>query len=214
MKLHRCLLAVAGVLLMSGAAYAGPITVLVGDKDGFGVGCAVPGTCNTLTAPVIDNRSAAEAAAVNGAQLTDVYSSLFVGFGPNPNIANVLFPFASPLTAGTITFGAGDFQSDVFGALTANVNGIAIPFSFPDGRFVTALHSIVLTPAMIGAANIAGQVILNLNRSSSGDFISFDYFELNADATNGAPVPEPGMLTLLGMGLAGGALRLRRRRSS
>jgi len=213
MRLGRYFLAIACVLLVSSAASATPITVLVGDKDGFGAGCAVPGSCPSVTTtPVVDNRSAAEAAAVNGAQITDVFSSVFAGFGPNPNVANVIFPFGGTLTSATITFAGADFQSDVFGALGANVNGVATPFSFPDGRFVTALHAIVLSPAMLAAANLLGSVNLNVNRSTSGDFISFDYFELNGDTTT--TVPEPGTMILLGMGLAGGALRLRRRHSA
>jgi hypothetical protein len=212
MRLGRYFLTIACVLLVSSAASATPITVLVGDKDGFGAGCAVPGSCPSVTtSPVVDNRSAAEAAAVNGAQITDVFSSVFLGFGPNPNVANVIFPFVGTLTSAAITFAGADFQSDVFGALGANVNGVATPFFFPDGRFVTALHAIVLSPAMLAAANLLGSVNLNLNRSTSGDFISFDYFELNGDTTT---VPEPGTMILLGMGLAGGALRLRRRHSA
>ena len=212
MRLGRCALTIVGVLLVSGAANAAPITVLVGDKDGFGAGCAVPGTCGAaLTNANTDLRSAGEAAAVNGAQITDAYSAVFVGYGPNPNIADVIFPFAGILTSGSITFAGGDFQTDVFGALTANVNTVATPFSFSDGRLVTALHSIVLTQAMIDAANLVGAVTLNLNRSSSGDFIGFDYFELNGDTT---AVPEPVTLILLSMGLAGGALRLRRRHTT
>jgi len=70
----------------------------------------------------------------------------------------------------------------------------------------------VLSPAMLAAANLLGSVNLNLNRSTSGDFISFDYFELNGETTTA--VPEPGTMILLGMGLAGGALRLRRRHSA
>jgi hypothetical protein len=163
-----------------------------------------------LSSPPIDNRSAGEAAAINGAQITDVYSAIFPGNGPNAfATADVLFPFSGTLTSGTLTFGAGDFQSDAFGALTATINGVATPFFFADGRFVTATHSIVLTAAEIAAANIAGIVDLQLVRSGSGDFIAFDYFELTGDTT--AAVPEPASLLLLGSGLIAVRRRLRRR---
>ncbi len=213
MKIRIALLASAFSLLASSAALAGTVDVLVGDKDGFGVGCSDTGSCATvLTSTVTDERSAAEAAATNGAQYTDVYSAVFALFGPNPDIADILLPFSGTLTSATLTFAAGDFQSDVFGALTANINGVSEPFSYADGRLVTAIHSIVLSPAELAAANLAGQVDLHLDRSTSGDFIAFDYFELTG--TNDiAGVPEPITLSLFGAGLVGAAALRRRKRN-
>src|SRR5262250_935615 len=160
------------MFLMAGSAFADSIDILVGDKDGFGFSPACPdtGTCTALSNPIIDNRSAAEMAATNGAQITDSYSSIFPGFTPvgEGASANVLVPFTGTLLSATLSFAGGDFQSDVFGALGANINGIPVSFNFPDGRFVTAIHTFTLTAAELAAANAAGSVILHLDRGSSG----------------------------------------------
>jgi len=159
----------------------------------------------------LNNRDAAEIAATNGAQITDVYSSIFPGNGPNTSTtADVLLPFTGTLTSATLSFAGGDFQSDVFGALAANINEVSVPFSFADGRFVTAIHSFTLNAAELAAANLAGEVDLHLDRNGSGDFIAFDWFELVG--TTSTAVPEPATLSILGAALAGlGWLRRRRR---
>jgi len=213
MKVRLCLLSALAVMVFAGTVRAAAIDVLVGDKDGFGFTppCPDTGTCTALSNPPIDNRSAAEKAATNGAQITDVYSSIFPGNGPNTSAtADVLLPFTGTLTSATLSFAGGDFQSDVFGALAANINGVSVPFFFADGRFVTAIHSFTLSAAELAAANLAGEVDLHLDRNGSGDFIAFDWFELAG--TTSAAVPEPTSLIVLGSALIGFGL-MRRRKS-
>jgi hypothetical protein len=74
-------------LLMGTAAIAAPFDLLIGDKDGFGFGASDNGTAvwpgPGFSGENYDGRSASEAAATNGAQITDVYSALFPGRGPN-----------------------------------------------------------------------------------------------------------------------------------
>jgi hypothetical protein len=202
-------------LFVCKVASADSVNIMVGDKDGFGYGlgtCPNTGTCSQLSSPIIDNRSAAEASATNGAQYTDVYSSFFSSpYGPNPTeTGDIIFDFTGTLTDGTITFAAGDFQSDVFGAFAANINGVSIPFSYADGRDVDAVHSITLTSAEIAAANLVGYVDLHLDRNGSGDFVAFDYFDLTGDTTTSA-TPEPSTLALFSTGVLGLAATIRRK---
>lgn len=203
--------AVLGGLLVGGTARAAAIDVLVGDKDGFGfaVPCPDTGSCPGLNVPPIDNRDAAEKAATNGAQITDVYSGIFPGFGPNTSTtADVMFPFAGTLTSAMLSFAGGDFQSDVFGPILGSINGTSESFFFPDGRFVTAIHSFTLSAAELAAANAAHEVLLHLDHATSTDFIAFDWFEVTGQT---AAVPEPASLTLLGSALVGFGLCRRRR---
>jgi hypothetical protein len=192
-------------------ALAVPIVITVGDNDGYGFGVADGGPAAWpgpgFSGEDYDGRSGAEAAAANGAEITDVYSAIYPASGPNPSAtASVLFPFAGSLASATLVIDMGDFQTSTFGPISANVNGVALPFGFDDGFQATVVRIFLLTPAMIGAANAAGQVVLNFDHGDSVDFIAFDYFELQGDV-----VPEPATIGLLGLGLSGLALRRRRR---
>lgn len=233
MSVVRGLFFVAVVFLVGTPAYASSITVLVGDKDGFGIGLA-PGANLPWLAPIYDERSAAEKVATNGAQLTDTFSALYSGTEsdcpngctPNSDTGYVIFQFKGLLQSASLTILMGDFESLVHQPMLANINGVPINFFFNHGRQKTATEQLVLTSQMIDAANRDGEVRLFLdhrafwddnnyaNSWGTWDYIAFDYFELNGEV---APVPEPGTFLLLGAGLAGLAVRRRltssRRRS-
>src|SRR4051794_34573125 len=83
--LPRILAIVSLTILFTAPAAASPIKVTIGDKDGFGLGLTpgeeLPCTTNDVPclSPIQDWRGPAEQAALNGAQLTDVYSALYDG---------------------------------------------------------------------------------------------------------------------------------------
>ena len=236
------------MLVAAAPAAASSITLLVGDKDGFGLGLTSGQQLPCLTnpgwspggpsnqanciSPTFDWRSAGEQTATNGAQLTDTYSALYSGSESdcsgagmactlNGETGLVVMPFAGALTSGTLSFLMADFEAAQNRPMLADINGIAVDFSFNHGYRELGLGTFVLTPEMLAAANAAGEVRLFLDHRSaffgpnhpgnfgSFDYVAFDYFELQAEV-----VPEPGTWVLFGTGVLALAVSLRRARKS
>jgi hypothetical protein len=192
---------------------AAPIVVTVGDNDGYGFGVADNGTAiwpgGGTNGTNYDGRSGAEAAAINGAQFTDNFSALHPCFGPNTvSVGNFIFPFSGVLQSASLTVDMGDFQASTFGQVNVSFNGVLQPglFNFNDGFQSTAVRAFVLSGAAIANANAAGQFVVTVDRNGSGDFIAFDYLQLNGEL-----VPEPASLALWSISALGLAWATRRR---
>lgn len=216
-------------------AQATPFTIMVGDADWFGTGLPTPGGPGPWPAAIwdtstsVDRRSIGEAAATNGAQLTDLYSAIYFadwcnafdqlpGGGTNPDCSpngsegTFVMPFSGTLYSATISMLLGDFQCSTWGAITVTVNGVNQPFCYNHGYQTAALESFALTPAMITAANSVGEIRIHIaNFGNSMDYIAFDYLKVDGEV-----VPEPGTLALFGTGMVivWGAARRRLRGGS
>jgi hypothetical protein len=205
-KALTLLLGAALTFAFAPRASAVPFSIMIGDNDGYGFASPVPdnGVLPEINLPE-DRRSAAEAAATDGAQQTDFYSSVF---NPLPESFDVIFSLSAIVNSANLTIDMGGFQADQFGQLSVAFNGVAQPnfFNFQDGAFATMVRSWSLDATALANANSAGEFVITISRNGSNDAISFDYFELDGESK----VPEPTTMMLLGAGLLTGALRRRR----
>ncbi len=159
-----------------------------------------------------DGRSAAEAAATNGAQYTDTYSTTHPGYGPQPGtVATFKFTgLGSGWTQGSMWFDMADFQASTFGAVAVTFNGIVQNWAFNDGFPHTRVRFFDLDAAVLTTINNTGELDVVIDRNASVDFYGFDYALLSNRAGSDG-IPEPGALALLGLGLACLAASLRRK---
>jgi hypothetical protein len=199
---------------------------VIGDNDGYGAGIAdnANHSFNGFTANY-DGRSPAEAAATDGAQYTDTYSTTHTGFAPQPGtVATFTFSgLGSGWTQGTMIFDMADFQATTFGAVATTYNGIAQNWAFNDGFPSTRIRVFDLAPDVIASINATGALIVAVNRNASGDFYGFDYTALSNESlqapdipgrippVNAIPEPETYALMALGLGAIAAAARRRRR---
>jgi hypothetical protein len=149
---------------------------------------------------------------MNGAQFTDCYSALFPQYGPNPSESgSVVFALPEDLTSATLTIDMGDFQSYA-GQVVVTFNGLLQPnlLDYDDGYQVTRVRQFAVSADALALANAADQFIIGLDHTGSGDFVAFDYFQL--DGVTGPAIPAPGALLLAGIGT--GLLRSLRRRKA
>lgn len=196
-------------------AQAAPISILVGDNDGFGAGIPDNGDGSVITTflsgDVFDYRSFDEANATDGAHATDFYYVFFPTttapespFNPievadlsDPRAstsADVFFSFSGELTSASLTIDFLDWQSEPF--IEATINGVPLDLG-PAGVFSESfVRTYELTPEQIAAANAEEQVVLALVLATQtgevlgGDLVAFDFFRLDGElADSGDPPP-------------------------
>ena len=209
----RKLLALTALAFAMAPAYSATWTI--GDNDGYGVGIAdnANHSFNGFTANH-DNRSAAEAAATNGAQFTDTYSTSHPGFGPADQGTVSTFKFTGltgTWTEGAMWFDMADFQASTFGAVAVTFNGIVQNWAFNDGFPTTKLRFFNLDAATVASINALDELTIVINRNRSGDFYGFDYAQLSDVQV---AIPEPSTYAMMGLGLGALALVARRRRKA
>ncbi|WP_374564471.1 PEP-CTERM sorting domain-containing protein [Nitrosomonas sp.] len=201
--------------LTSGPATAAAI-YQIGDNDGYGA--AVCDNCSHSFdgfSADHDGRSATEKLATDGAQYTDTYSTTHPGFSPHGLETVATFHFGglgAHWTSGKLEIDLADFQASEFGAVAAAFNGITQDFAFDDGYTKTAIHTFLLSDAVLDSINATGELVITIDRNNSSDFYGIDYLKLT-DLTEPAvfmppvmntvasPVPEPETYLMLLAGL-------------
>jgi hypothetical protein len=195
-------------LALTSPALASAVTVFYGDDDGFGVGAT------TFKDPLTDSASGGEAPG------TDV-RLIGSGFAAPPFAPAATLTFgAAPISSVKITMSMAEFGGDISpvdGPNSIVLDGTAIPTSFL-GSFTSFANGAdpnietlfaFLPPALFplfadGSVDLTGTRI-----TERGGFTSFQIDYIRFDITTS--VPEPGSMTLVGLGLLGLAFARRRK---
>jgi len=120
--------------------------------------------------PRTGRASAAEAAATDGAQYTDTYSTTHPGSAPAGNGRDVLYTgLGSGWTVGHLEIDMADFQASTFGAVAVTFNGIAQNWAYNDGFRTRSYATGIWMPAFSPRSQ-SRSFDHSVDRNQSNDF--------------------------------------------
>ena len=170
---------------------------MIGDNDGYGYGVAtVPDNADLPGAPSwweFDNRSAAELAAVNGAQATDIEDNFDVTFFHSFDLSQFAY-----ISEAYFTIDITGIQQGVFGGNSHLYLDGAQVMSF-EALQQGAWGSDVLTYS-VNLADLGDGMFNVFFDNYLSDHVGIDFTQLEV---TGSAVPEPTTMILFGLGLAG-----------
>ncbi len=205
----------AAFLLTATLAAPASATIVGGAVTGFGDPGAAFVILNPAPAQVgLDNQESIDLFGFNEGQNIAIAAQLGVDVGNNPQAGDIVashYVFFDPADRTRIQ-GYVDFDSDIFGVITSTNLLIASDFLISNGVTYNS-------PALRGLE--PNEDFVSIGQDGNGDFrrlfIDFtadspgDYVRVLTTRSPGAEIPEPGMVAIFGLALAGLGLRMRRK---
>ena len=206
---------ITALLLTATLAAPASATIVGGAVTGFGD----PGAAFVILDPApgqvgLDNQESIDLYGFNEGQNIPIAAQLGVDVGTNPQAGDIVashYVFFDPANRTQIQ-GYVDFDSDIFGIITSTNLLIASDFLISNGVTYNS-------PALRGLEPNEDFVSIGLDDDgySRRLYIDFtadspgDYVRVLTTLSPGADIPEPGMIAIFGLALAGLGLRMRRR---